>query len=401
MKSIKELLNHHQEDWSLDQRFYKDESIFDLEKNHIFYDSWIFIGHESQIPNKGDYFVYKLLEEEIIVLRNKENEVKAFFNVCRHRGSRICLEESGNTSRFSCPYHSWTYNLDGKLLAAKSLREGIDKSTLGLHPCNIASVSGMLLINLSDNPQSLANLQSDLKEPFKMFGFEDLKVAAHKNYPIASNWKLAVENYQQCYHCAPAHPEYSLSHSLKIEDEPGFDEAQEKMMENLESCGLKEFEVNKDFSNKDPNQEQYAYSRYALFDGYMTGSKDGKPLAPLLGDIKEFNQGCSDFNIGPVSYFLAYCDHIVGYIFTPVSQNQCQCDIYWLVNKDAEEGKDYDKDKLMWLWDVTTYADETIIVNNQKGVNSIKYKSGPYTDKEQSTRRFIKWYLSELKSHTS
>ena len=401
MKSIKELLNHHQEDWSLDQRFYKDESIFDLEKNHIFYDSWIFIGHESQIPNKGDYFVYKLLDEEIIVLRNKDNEVKAFFNVCRHRGSRICLEESGNTSRFSCPYHSWTYNLDGKLLAAKSLREGIDKSTLGLHLCNIASVSGMLLINLSDNPQSLENLQSDLKEPFEMFGFEDLKVAAHKNYPIASNWKLAVENYQECYHCAPAHPEYSLSHSLKIEDEPGFDEAQEKMMENLESCGLKEFEVNKDFSNKDPDQEQYAYSRYALFDGYMTGSKDGKPLAPLLGDIKEFNQGCSDFNIGPVSYFLAYCDHIVGYIFTPVSQNQCQCDIYWLVNKDAEEGKDYDKDKLMWLWDVTTYADETIIVNNQKGVNSIKYKSGPYTDKEQSTRRFIKWYLSELKSHTS
>ena len=401
MKSIKELLNHHQEDWSLDQRFYKDESIFDLEKNHIFYDSWIFIGHESQIPNKGDYFVYKLLDEEIIVLRNKDNEVKAFFNVCRHRGSRICLEESGNTSRFSCPYHSWTYNLDGKLLAAKSLREGIDKSTLGLHPCNIASVSGMLLINLSDNPQSLANLQSDLKEPFEMFGFEDLKVAAHKNYPIASNWKLAVENYQECYHCAPAHPEYSLSHSLKIEDEPGFDEAQEKMMRNLESCGLKEFEVNKDFSNKDPNQEQYAYSRYALFDGYMTGSKDGKPLAPLLGDIKEFNQGCSDFNIGPVSYFLAYCDHIVGYIFTPISQNQCQCDIYWLVNKDAEEGKDYDKEKLMWLWDVTTYADEMIIVNNQKGVNSIKYKSGPYTDKEQSTRRFIKWYLSELKSHTS
>ena len=399
MNTIRELLNNQQEDWSLDQRFYKDTSIFDLEKHNIFYNSWIFIGHESQIPNKGDFFVYKLLDEEIIVLRNKENKVKAFFNVCRHRGSRVCLEEKGNTSRFSCPYHSWTYNLDGKLLAAKSLREGIDKSKLGLHPCNIESASGMLLINLSDNPQSLKNLQSDLKEPFEMFGFKDLKVAAHKNYPIASNWKLAVENYQECYHCAPAHPEYSLSHSLKIEDEPGFDEAQEKMMNNLESCGLKDIEVNKDFSNKDPDQEQYAYSRYALFDGYMTGSKDGKPLAPLLGNIKEFNQGCSDFNIGPVSYFLAYCDHIVGYIFTPTSQDQCQCDIYWLVNKDAKENKDYDKEKLMWLWDVTTYADETIIVNNQKGVNSIKYQSGPYTDKEQSTRRFIKWYLSELKSH--
>ena len=398
MDSIKELINHHEEDWSLDQKFYKDASIFDLEKHQIFYNSWIFIGHESQIPNKGDYFVYKLLDEEIIVLRNKDNQVRAFFNVCRHRGSRVCLEEKGNASRFSCPYHSWTYNLDGKLLAAKSLREGVDKSKLGLHPCNIESVSGMLLLNLSDKPQSLEKLKSDLAEPFEMFGFKNLKVAAHKNYPIASNWKLAVENYQECYHCAPAHPEYSLSHSLKIEDEPGFDEAQEKMMNNLESCGLKDIEVNKDFSNKDPDQEQYAYSRYALFDGYMTGSKDGKPLAPLLGEIKEFNQGCSDFNIGPVSYFLAYCDHIVGYIFTPISHDQCQCDIYWLVNKDAEEGKDYDKENLMWLWDVTTYADETIIVNNQKGVNSIKYQSGPYTDKEQSTRRFIKWYLNELKS---
>jgi Phenylpropionate dioxygenase and related ring-hydroxylating dioxygenases, large terminal subunit len=154
MNTIKELLNNQQEDWSLDQKFYKDTSIFDLEKHNIFYNSWIFIGHESQIPNKGDFFVYKLLDEEIIVLRNKENKVKAFFNVCRHRGSRVCLQEKGNTSRFSCPYHSWTYNLDGKLLAAKSLREGIDKSKLGLHPCNIESASGMLLINLSDNPQS-------------------------------------------------------------------------------------------------------------------------------------------------------------------------------------------------------------------------------------------------------
>ena len=234
MKSIEKLLNQHQEDWSLNQKFYKDEAVFDLERRQIFFDSWIFIGHDSQIPNKGDYFIYKLLDEEIIVLRNKENQVKAFFNVCRHRGSRICLEKRGNATRFSCPYHSWTYNLDGKLLAAKSLREGIDKTSLGLHPCNIESVSGMLLLNLSDNPQSLENLKNDLSEPFEMFGFKDLKVAAHKNYPIASNWKLAVENYQECYHCAPAHPEYSLSHSLKIEDEPGFDEAQEKMMKNLE-----------------------------------------------------------------------------------------------------------------------------------------------------------------------
>ena len=89
MSDIKKLLETHQEDWSLNQRFYKDEEIFDLEKRQIFFNSWGFVGHESQIPDKGDYFIYKLLDEEIIVLRNKENKVKAFFNVCRHRGSRI------------------------------------------------------------------------------------------------------------------------------------------------------------------------------------------------------------------------------------------------------------------------------------------------------------------------
>lgn len=396
MNSIKELLKKHKEDWSLDQDYYHNPSIFTIEKNNIFFDSWIFIGHESQIPNKGDYFIYKILNEEIIIVRGKDLKVRAFFNVCRHRGSRISLEEKGNAKRFSCPYHAWSYNLEGKLLAAKSLPPDIEKQSLGLHKCGLEVIAGMLFVNLSENPQSVMNLKSDLKEPFSVFGFENLKIAAHKNYPIEANWKLAVENYQECYHCAPSHPEYSLSHSLKIEGEPGFDEAQERMMSNLEACGLKLMEVNKDFNRKDPGQEQYAYSRYALFDGYVTGSRDGKPVAPLIGKIKDYNQGCSDFNLGPVSFFLAYCDHVVGYVFTPTSHEHCQCDIYWLVNKDAEEGEDYDRDNLMWLWDVTTYADEKIIVDNQKGVNSIKYQPGPYTDKEGSTKRFIKWYLSEL-----
>ena len=259
----------------------------------------------------------------------------------------------------------------------------------------------MLFVNLSDNPESLDNLKRDLEEPFALFGFENLKIAAHKNYPIKANWKLAVENYQECYHCAPSHPEYSLSHTLKIEGEPGFNKAQERMMSNLEACGLKDIEINKDFNRKDPDQEQYAYSRYALFEGYLTGSKNGKPVAPLIGKISEYNQGCSDFNLGPVSFFLAYCDYIVGYVFTPTSQENCQCDVYWMVNEEAEEGKDYDKEKLTWLWDVTTYADEEIIINNQKGVNSIKYQPGPYTDKERSTRRFIKWYLDELQNAIS
>lgn len=396
MKNISELIAQHKMGWTLGQEFYKSEEIFTIEVEKIFQDSWIFIGHQSQIPEVGDYFVYTLLAEEVIILRGKDDNIHAFYNVCRHRGSRICLETSGSTKRLRCPYHSWTYNLEGNLIAAKSFPDELEKSDFSLHKCNLEIIAGMIFINFSDNPQSIENLKRDLKEPFSMFGFEDLKIAAHKNYPIDSNWKLAIENYQECYHCAPSHPEYSLSHSLKIENEPEFDKAQAVMLETLEACGLKDISINHDFSRKEIGQEQYAYSRYALFDGYVTGSKNGKPLAPLLGNITDYNQGCSDFNLGPVCYFLAYCDHMVGYIFTPTAQDKCQCDVYWFVKNDAIEGQDYDKDKLMWLWDTTTFADETIIVNNQKGVNSIKYQSGPFTDKENSARSFIQWYLSVI-----
>tara|TARA_B100001750_G_scaffold88540_1_gene69859 strand:+ start:2613 stop:3818 length:1206 start_codon:yes stop_codon:yes gene_type:complete len=401
MSQIQTLINSHKEDWALDQEYYKNPEIFTIERERIFFDSWIFIGHESQINKKGDFFIYELLNEEIIIVRGKDMKIRAFFNVCRHRGSRICLEDKGNIKRLTCPYHAWSYNLEGNLQGAKSLPKDIEKQSLSLHKCGLEVIGGMLFVNLSDNPESLDNLKRDLEEPFALFGFENLKIAAHKNYPIEANWKLAVENYQECYHCAPSHPEYSLSHTLKIEGEPGFNKAQERMMSNLEACGLKDIEINKDFNRKDPDQEQYAYSRYALFEGYLTGSKNGKPVAPLIGKISEYNQGCSDFNLGPVSFFLAYCDYIVGYVFTPTSQENCQCDVYWMVNEEAEEGKDYDKEKLTWLWDVTTYADEEIIINNQKGVNSIKYQPGPYTDKERSTRRFIKWYLDELQNAIS
>jgi len=259
-------------------------------------------------------------------------------------------------------------------MIAKELEKGIKKEGLGLHKCEVAVVEGLILLNFSDQPASLDSLKKELSEPLEMFGFKDLKIAAHKNYPIDSNWKLTVENYNECYHCAPSHPEYSQSHTLKIADKKEYDQAQHKMLDSLTVCGLKNIEINADYTEQIAGQEQYAYWRYALFDGYVTGSKNGKPIAPLIGDIKKFNAGASDFNIGPVSFFLAYCDHVVGY--------------------DAIEGKDYDLKNLTWLWDVTTKADERIVTNNQKGINSRKYLPGPFTKKESSEKRFIRWYLA-------
>ena len=133
MSQIQTLINSHKEDWALDQEYYKNPEIFTIERDRIFFDSWIFIGHESQINKKGDFFIYELLNEEIIIVRGKDMKIRAFFNVCRHRGSRICLEDKGNIKRLTCPYHAWSYNLEGNLQGAKSLPKDIEKQSLSLH----------------------------------------------------------------------------------------------------------------------------------------------------------------------------------------------------------------------------------------------------------------------------
>jgi len=398
MEKLEQLINNQVKDWSLDQEFYKNKEIFDLEIEKIYMNSWLLAGHESQIPNTGDYFLFNLLSESVIIIRGKDGKVRAFMNVCRHRGSHVCLESQGNVNRLTCPYHAWTYNLEGALVAAKNLSADIDKNNLGLHNCSIDVIEGLIMINFSDNPTSLEMMKQEVSEPMQMFGMKNLKIAAHKNYSIEANWKLTVENYNECYHCAPAHPEYAKSHSLKYaESSKEYQSAQKPMIDSLAECGMKNYEISADYEDRIESQEQYAYHRYALFNGYVTGSENGQAIAPLIGTITNYNPGASDFSLGPVSFLLAYSDHVVAYVFTPVTHLTSQCDVYWMVDKDATEGKDYDLERLMWLWDVTTKADERIIANNQKGVNSRKYTSGPFSEKESTEKRFIRWYLNQLR----
>jgi len=398
MEKLEQLINNQVKDWSLDQEFYKNKEIFDLEIEKIYMNSWLLAGHESQIPNTGDYFLFNLLSESVIIIRGKDGKVRAFMNVCRHRGSHVCLESQGNVNRLTCPYHAWTYNLEGALVAAKYLSADIDKNNLGLHNCSIDVIEGLIMINFSDNPTSLEMMKQEVSEPMQMFGMKNLKIAAHKNYSIEANWKLTVENYNECYHCAPAHPEYAKSHSLKYaESSKEYQSAQKPMIDSLAECGMKNYEISADYEDRIESQEQYAYHRYALFNGYVTGSENGQAIAPLIGTITNYNPGASDFSLGPVSFLLAYSDHVVAYVFTPVTHLTSQCDVYWMVDKDATEGKDYDLERLMWLWDVTTKADERIIANNQKGVNSRKYTSGPFSEKESTEKRFIRWYLNQLR----
>ena len=238
-RSIRELIACQKPGWSLEQRFYTDPEIYQLELDCIVMRNWTFAGHQSQLPEAGDFKVFNIANESAIIVRSQGGEIKAFANVCRHRGSHVCLEKSGNTRKFECPYHGWIYDTDGKLLAARNMPDSFDKADFGLHDVSVEVVHGLIFISFCSDPPSLKGAQRDLAEPMAMFDFENLKVAGQKTYPIAANWKLAVENYQECYHCATSHPEYAKMHTLML-DRNKRERVQGHMLERMAACGLKD-----------------------------------------------------------------------------------------------------------------------------------------------------------------
>lgn len=394
---ILRLVETQQERHSLPQAFYRDPDIYRHDVEEIFLKSWLYAGHQSEIPNVGDWFLFEFDEESVIIVRSAEDEINALLNVCRHRGSRICLESSGCSKRLTCRYHGWTYDLAGQLRAAAHMGESFDKSGISLMNLHVGLLDGMIFVNFAEDPAPFSLVEEGLADCLESYGLKNARVAHRQSYPIASNWKLAVENYTECYHCAPAHPEYSRGHSLAY-PEARSQQISREVMARARVCGLSDKAVSQMYGSAPAFGADYFFERYPLLRNHLTGSEDGQPVAPLLGTIRDFDGGTTDVQVGPVTFGLLYCDHAVIYRFTPLGVNSADCDITWLVRGDAEEGRDYDKHRLTWLWDVTTQADKAIIERNQQGVNSRYYSPGPLSEMEEFTWTFLSWYLQSIKS---
>ena len=345
------------------------------------------------------YVLFDLMDESVIVTRDEQGQVRALANVCRHRGSRVCLEQRGHTKRFTCPYHAWSYNLDGSLFHARLLDPAIDTTKLGLKPVSVEVVYGLIFVSLAERPASFDRVRTVLDPVLKVFELDRLKVAHRASYPVAANWKLLVENYNECYHCTAAHPEFSRSHSIHLTADRVAPQ-NKRMQARATECGVSAQTIDHIGQTCPSNTPDHSYNRYALFDGYVTGSEDGKPLAPLLGSLTGYDGGASDLYLGILNPMLIYSDHMVIYRFLPVDEAHSVQEIFWLVRDDAQEGKDYDLNRLTWLWDVTTQADKHIIEKNQQGVNSRFYEPGPFVSMEAYTRRFIETYLTALRRRT-
>lgn len=393
---LRELIASQPKGRALQQAFYSDPSIYALDMERIFMRGWLCVGHESRIPNSGDFFVHEVAGESLIIIRGGDDVVRALVNVCRHRGSEVCYEKEGNVKVLVCPYHAWAYELDGSLRAARQMNDSIDKSEHGLARIHLRILEGLIFVCFADDPPKLNDVEQTLRASLGRYGWADAKVAHRGIYSVNANWKLAMENYYECYHCGPAHPEFARHHTTEKYMTPEAKALREKVRVRAKELGIEIPYVDHWPWPVEPGEETVDAFHDAAYPGSVTGSEDGQRVAPLMGDFTDYDGGFSYVDVGAASTFLAYPDYGVIYLFIPGDTQKTDMEIIWLVAKDAKEGVDYELDRLIWMWDVTSIADKKIIDHNQKGVNSRYYRPGPYSPMEDMPRHMTEWYLEQI-----
>ena len=378
------------------REFYSDPAIFarDLERIHLRH--WLCVGHESRISKPGDWFVFELANESLIIVRGRDGQLRALVNVCRHRGSQVCYEKEGSSRAFVCPYHAWTYDLDGRLRSARLMGPDFDVSQHSLAQIHVRVLEGLIFVCFAERPPRLDDAESTLAASLGRHGWGKAKVAHRATYGCDANWKLVTENYEECYHCRPAHPEFARFHATEKPEE----EVRELLASSRQrwaEMGIVIPSINHWPAGSTPDQEGVSCFHDATYPGAVTGSEDGAPVAPLMGEFRDYDGGFSYVEVGPASFFLAYSDYGVMYLFIPRAPQRTEMEVTWLVREDAREGVDYDVSRLTWMWDVTSIADKRIIEHNQKGVNSRYYRPGPYAPMEPQARSLSAWYLGQIR----
>ncbi|HWI23100.1 MAG TPA: aromatic ring-hydroxylating dioxygenase subunit alpha [Baekduia sp.] len=360
---------------SLPRDYYVSQEIYDVEMERVFQRQWLYAGHVSQIRETGDFFSRLIGPESLIITRDQEGAARAFFNVCRHRGAQLCeTGTAGRTKRFVCPYHSWTYATDGRLLGAPGANDGVDFdfSDWSLHEALCDTFYGSIWVWLGD-PDEAPSLRETLEartndvEMLRAIEPEKTKIAHQEIYDIKANWKLLMENNCECYHCAGAHP--SLAATC---DYAGFYTA--TYDENGEIAGV----------------------HFPLREGMNTFSLDGewvckKPLG--VGFVP--NYSCGYVNVPFFSGPVYFADHGVQLDLTPLDKDNTRLVSQWFVHEDAVEGVDYDIEKLIGVFHVTNLEDGELAALNARGVNSRRFVPGPNNaTREAFVKAALEQYLA-------
>ncbi|MEM7073700.1 MAG: aromatic ring-hydroxylating dioxygenase subunit alpha [Pseudomonadota bacterium] len=197
--------------YTLPARFYHDRDIWEAEKATIFYRSWYYAGHASQVAEAGQYLTVRIHEQNVFVARSRSGELNAFHNVCPHRGHEL-VSGTGRKNVITCPYHAWAFDFDGVLRSARNTENvsGFRKEEFSLKPVRVEVFCGLVLVNLDPDAAPFAEQMGDLEQEIRRYvpSVDDLQFAQRDTYDVAANWKVLVDNFLECYHCAPAHKDF-------------------------------------------------------------------------------------------------------------------------------------------------------------------------------------------------
>jgi Rieske 2Fe-2S family protein len=345
---------------TLPARYYTDPAVFRQEIDSFYFDSWICAARAEMIPAPGDYFLREIAGESVIVTRTESDEIAACYNVCRHRGTRICTTAEGRfDGRIQCPYHGWTYGLDGRLLGAPHMDvPGFSREDYPLHRVRTAVWEGHLFLHFGATPDPLLQQLGALPQKFAPWRMAELRLYKRIVYDLRANWKLIVLNYNECLHCPLVHPALNA-----LTDYLGAD--------------------------NEPPAGAYIGGAMGFRNGAETMSIDGKRR-------RDYLPGLNDEQRRMVCYYVIYPnlllslhpDYMMVHTLWPEAVNRTRVVCEWFFQPSEMAKPGFHADDAIEFWDQTNREDWRIVELSQAGIESRAYTPGPYSPREELLHAF-------------
>ena len=394
---IARLLAQDRKGYTLPQALYVGEQAYEFDTQVMLPSVWLYACTVAHIRKPGDWYLFEMANNSVIVIRGRDGEVRAFFNSCQHRGSRLCETQRGSSPKLICPYHQWTYNLDGSLFGARNMGPEFDKSTIHLTPVAVDNVGGLIFICMSDTPPPIDRVKADIAAQIGMFDLARCKVAVQDDLVEVANWKLVMENNRECYHCDANHPELvaclGTSGFGKGLPEDGDAETAAEAHILAKRAEWKRLGIDHDLVEF-PDGWWHRIARLPLANGAVSQTIDGKVASQrLIGPFEQPETSSLSIWTQPNSWHHFCCDHVVTFSLTPLAADKTLLRTSWLVHEDAVEGVDYDPQNLSAVWRATNRQDGYLSALNHQGIRTDGYRQGPYAPEEKLVENFKGFYV--------
>jgi len=343
-------------------RAYHDPQIHEFERQQWFRRDWIVVGREEDAPSAGTYFTAELDDEPLLIARGRDGELRAFFNVCRHRGTAVVEEPCGKAVRFQCPYHSWIYDLEGNLVRAKHTDDLDDFSfdRFGLVSVRMETWQGFVFVSLSPDAPPLVEWLGDLPPHLARFDFSGLRVAHTVTYEVDANWKFIAENYSECYHCPGIHPQLNK---------------------------LTPYDLGGDFAPTGPWQggwmELVETAETMAIDG---GHRNGRPAIAGMTPVDE--RRIYYYLIWPSTFISIHPDYVLVHRLEPAGADHTRIVCQWLFEPSTIALPDFDPSDAIAFWDLTNRQDWHVCELQHRGTKSSSWVAGRYSNQEPSVHAF-------------